>query len=291
MPTSGQFAVGELVTASDANTLFTRGYRNRIINGAFVINQRGYTSTTNLASGSYGFDRWKSGFTNTALTFTAGNQATTVTISASGVLQQIVERENMPANTYTLSWTGTATGRIYNSGATAPSYAASPITVTLDGSANVVVEFTASGSTKTLGTVQLEAGTVYSPFEYRHRGEEFTLCQRYFRVIPTDGISSYNPYWNVTLSGGDQRAYYPFGVNMRATPTVQTTAGGVLHAFTYRSYNTGSATYNLECATGMVGPSGLFAFGYYSANNGGTLLPVSYTVGANVNPIWFGAEL
>ncbi|CAB4142755.1 hypothetical protein UFOVP433_36, partial [uncultured Caudovirales phage] len=67
MPTNGQFAVGELVTASDANTLFVRGYRNRIINGAFVINQRGYTSTTNLASGSYGFDRWKSGFTNTAL--------------------------------------------------------------------------------------------------------------------------------------------------------------------------------------------------------------------------------
>lgn len=180
MPTNGQLAVGELVTASDANTLFTRGYRNRIINGAFVINQRGYTTGTNLASGSYGFDRWKSGYTNTALTFTAGSQSTTVTISASGVLQQIVERENMPAGTYTLSWTGTATGRIYNSGGTAPAYAASPITVTLDGSANVVVEFTASGSTKTLGLVQLEAGTVYSPFEYRHRGEELALCQRYF---------------------------------------------------------------------------------------------------------------
>ncbi len=180
MPTNGQFAVGELVTASDANTLFTRGYRNRIINGAFVINQRGYTSASNLTSGTYGFDRWKSGYTNTALTFTAGVQATTITISTSGVLQQIIERENMPAGTYTLSWTGTATGRVYNSGATPPAYAAGPITVTLDGSANVVVEFTASGSTKTLGLVQLEAGTVYSPFEYRHRGEELALCQRYF---------------------------------------------------------------------------------------------------------------
>ena len=192
MPTNGQFAVGELVTASDANTLFTRGYRNRIINGAFVINQRGYTSTTNLASGSYGFDRWKSGYTNTALTFTAGSQSTTVTISASGVLQQIIERENMPANTYTLSWTGTATGRVYNSGATPPAYAAGPITVSLDGSANVVVEFTASGSTKTLGLVQLEAGTVYSPFEYRFRNDELLLCQRYFIRFPGQTGTNYN---------------------------------------------------------------------------------------------------
>jgi hypothetical protein len=180
MPTSGQFVVGELVTASDANSLFVRGYQNRIINGAFVINQRGYTSGTNLASGSYGFDRWKSAYTNTALTFTAGSQSTTVTISTSGVLQQIVERENMPAGTYVLSWSGTATGRVYNSGGTPPAYAASPITVTLDGLANVVVEFTASGATKTLGTVQLESGTVFSPFEYRQRQQELELCLRYF---------------------------------------------------------------------------------------------------------------
>jgi hypothetical protein len=180
MPTNGQFAVGELVTASDANTLFMRGYQNRIINGAFVINQRAYASGANLASGAYGFDRWKSGFTNTALTFTAGSQSTTVTISTSGVLQQIVERQNMPAGQYVLSWSGTATGRVYNFGGTPPAYGASPQIVTLDGLANVVVEFTASGSTKTLGTVQLEAGPVFSPFEFRHRSVESILCQRYY---------------------------------------------------------------------------------------------------------------
>lgn len=235
MPTNGQLAVGELVTASDANTLFTRGYRNRIINGAFVINQRGYTSGTNLASGSYGLDRWKSGYTNTALTFTAGNQSTTVTISASGVLQQIVERENMPAGTYTLSWTGTATGRIYNSGGTAPAYAASPITVSLDGLANVVVEFTASGGTKTLGLVQLEAGTVYSPFEYRHRGEELFLCQRYYvrcrlANIPPTSYSAVGCAGAINFSGFGGVGLITAGlfpVPMRATPslTVWSTGG------------------------------------------------------------------
>jgi hypothetical protein len=180
MPTNGQFTDLSTLPASDINTLLSRGYSNRIINGAFVINQRNYASGTNLASGVYGLDRWRSGFTNTALTFTAGVQSTLVTISTSGVLQQIVERENMPAGTYTLSWTGTATGRVYNVGATPPAYAASPIIVTLNGSANVVVEFTAAGGTRTLGTVQLEAGNVFSPFEYRHRGQEVALCQRYY---------------------------------------------------------------------------------------------------------------
>jgi len=217
MPTNAQFAVGELVTAADANTLFTRGYQNRIINGAFVINQRGYTSGTNLASGSYGFDRWKSGFTNTALTFTAGSQSTTVTISTSGVLQQIVERENMPAGTYVLSWSGTATGRVYNSGATPPSYAASPITVTLDGLANVVVEFTASGGTKTLGTVQLEGGTVFSPFEYRHRGDELALCQRYYEIGRLSAVG-----YGMVSAALDSGAYsiFSFKETKRGTPTV-----------------------------------------------------------------------
>jgi len=230
VPTNGQFAVGELVTASDANTLFTRGYTNRIINGNFEINQRNYASGANLASGAYGFDRWKSGFTNTALTFTDGIQATTVTISASGVLQQIIERENMPAGTYILSWTGTATGRIYNSGATPPGYAAGPITVTLDGSANVVVEFTASGGTRTLGLVQVEAGTVFSPFEYRHRGQEIALCQRYYCKARPLGVSisppSYDPqgcalaqaYGNFSTLAGTGGCQFP--VMMRATPTV-----------------------------------------------------------------------
>ena len=215
MPTNGQFAVGELVTASDANTLFMRGYQNRIINGAFVINQRAYASGANLASGAYGFDRWKSGFTNTALTFTAGSQSTTVTISTSGVLQQIVERENMPAGQYVLSWSGTATGRVYNFGGTPPAYGASPQIVTLDGSANVVVEFTASGSTKTLGTVQLEAGPVFSPFEFRHRGQELELCQRYF--VRDTGCSQ-GPMSN--LFGGSFPSSTTFPVTMRTTPTV-----------------------------------------------------------------------
>jgi hypothetical protein len=126
----------------------------------------------------------------------------------------------MPAGTYVLSWSGTATGRVYNSGATPPSYAASPVTVTLDGLANVVVEFTASGSTKTLGTVQLEGGTVFSPFEYRHRGEELALCQRYYmRFFPeTTGSSAWIGNGFAFLST-NALFQLPFPVTMRVAPT------------------------------------------------------------------------
>jgi hypothetical protein len=190
MPTNGQFQDLTTLPASDINTLLTRGYSNRIINGAFVINQRGYTSGTNLAVGAYGFDRWKSGAANTSLTFTAGSQSTTVTLNQDRIIQQIVERENMPAGTYTLSWTGDATGRVYNVGGTAPAYAASPIIVSLDGLANVVVEFTATGAPRTLALVQLEGGNVFSPFEYRHRQQELALCQRYYWRIYGRAVSS-----------------------------------------------------------------------------------------------------
>lgn len=274
MPTNGQFAVGELVTASDANSMFVRGYRNRIINGAFVVNQRGYTSGTNLASGSYGFDRWKSGYTNTALTFTAGSQATTVTISASGVLQQIIERENMPAGTYILSWTGTATGRVYNSGGAAPSYATSPVQVTLDGSANVVVEFTASGGTKTLGLVQLEAGTAYSPFEYRHRSEEIILCQRYYEdsgyptyAVPT-AVTGQGA-WIPAASAYTLCAEPQFRTTKRAAPTVTIYNTNTLGAGSVTEYIAGGAFVTNRTAAAQyptttkfgVSSAGLFAAG------------------------------
>jgi hypothetical protein len=193
---------------------------NLAINGAFIVNQRGYTSTTNLASGAYGFDRWKSNYTNTALTFTAGVNSTEVTISTSGGLQQIVERENVPAGTYTLSWSGTATGRVYNSGSTPPSYAASPITFTADGTANVVLEFTASGSSKTLSLVKFERGssaTTYSLAGGTFQGE-LAACQRYYYRTSSNGSTTFTTVGNAySTTNAVLQTRLP--VTMRVTPT------------------------------------------------------------------------
>jgi hypothetical protein len=155
---------------------------NLVINGNFTINQRSYVSAANLASGAYGFDRWKSNFTNTTLTYTSAPAGQSVTINSGGGLQQIVEQANVPAGTYVLSFSGTATGRIYNVGATPPSYAASPISFTADGLANVTVEFTATGATKTLSKVKLELGTSATSFSYAGNTiqGELAACQRYY---------------------------------------------------------------------------------------------------------------
>lgn len=284
MPTNGQFAVGELVTASDANTLFVRGYRNRIINGNFEINQRNYVSGTNLASGAYGFDRWKSGFTNTSLTFTDGVQATTITISSSGVLQQIVERENMPAGQYILSWTGTATGRIYNSGGAAPSYAASPIIVTLDGAANVVVEFTASGGTRTLGLVQLEAGNAFSPFEYRHRSDELVMCQRYYyRTLGGTGGLFLGTGFADSV-GTAYNATFQLKVSMRATPTIGVI--GTLTGYDLLTQRTITALTSTRGSTEIASGDPSYSGGTFNANRN-----MVYFANAGTNGVDFSAEL
>lgn len=192
------------------------GFRNLLINSEFRINQRGYASGSNLASGAYGFDRWKSTFTNTTLTFTSAPQGQIVTINSGGSIEQVIERENITAGTYILSWSGTATGRVYNTGATPPSYAASPITVTLDGLANVEVEFTASGGTRTLWKAQLEANLQPTPFEQRPIGVELALCQRYFQT----GRLAAAGYGIVATVDSGAYGNFSFPARMRAAPTI-----------------------------------------------------------------------
>ena len=73
--------------------------------------------------------------------------------------------------------------------------------------------------------VQLEVGSVATPFEHRSYGEELALCQRYYQksydidTVPgtvADSGRVYNTYLQVaTLSEGT-----PFATAMRAAPTV-----------------------------------------------------------------------
>jgi hypothetical protein len=246
------------------------GFRNVLINGEFRINQRGYTSASNLASGSYGFDRWKSTFTNTTLTFTSAPQGQIVTINSGGSIEQVIERENVSAGTYVLSWTGTATGRVYNTGATPPSYASSPIVVTLDGLANVEVEFTASGGTQTLWKPQLEQNLQPTPFEQRPIGIELALCQRYYEksynlttaIGTVTGDNSTTHYYG-NFSGYHRATAY-FKTTKRANPTVKpySTATGTadrinLDGYGDAVYGAAFGTNSFHVGVGVVTASGI----------------------------------
>lgn len=193
------------VDGSQLTNLVTPG-KNRIINGNFVINQRGYVSGTALAAGAYAHDRWKAGSSGCTYTFTQAKSDTQITITA-GSLQQIIEDVTIEGGTFTLSWSGTAQGRV--NGAT---YAGSPVTVTgLVAGTAVTVEF----NTGTIGIVQFEANPKPTPFERRHYQQELVLCQRYFWVL-NSGINIQGYSGSV---GANCYQTVIFPVTMRAAPT------------------------------------------------------------------------
>lgn len=232
------------------------GYRNKVFNGDFRVNQRAYASAASLALNAYGFDRWKATTASTTLTFTAAPNGQLVTINSGGSIAQVIERANMPAGTYVLSWTGTATGRVYKSGAAAPAYAASPVTVTLDGLADVVVEFTAAGGTRTVGEIQLELGSSPTDFEQRPIGAETALCQRYFlRLGQTGtGFRRLGVGWDTSTTVAQIDVVFP--VEMRADPTfaMPTAAANVA---VYTSTGTFTSLSALALNSGSQGPRGV----------------------------------
>ncbi len=180
-------------------------------NGGFAINQRTYVSGTALAVGAFGHDRWKGGASGCTYTFTqSGNPATTITITA-GTLQQVVEGAAIVGGIYTLSWTGTAQGRVG-----AGSYAASPVTTgSLTAGANATIEFNAG----TLGRIKFEAGSTATPWVAVPPALELQQCQRFY-VAMLGSILGWCGVANATVG---QRLSFPAA--MRSTPAALASGG------------------------------------------------------------------
>jgi hypothetical protein len=77
-----------------------------------------------------------------------------------------------------------------------------------------------SGATFYITGVQLEAGSVATPFERRDYGRELIMCQRYFqRISGTANYRTVGQFYSTTAGRVFCPAYVPF----RATPTLATT--------------------------------------------------------------------
>lgn len=189
------------------------GTKNAIINGGFGINQRVVSGTVTLAAGVYGHDRWKAGSSGCTYTFATVDNVTTLTISA-GSLIQVIEGLNLQSGTYTLSWTGTAQGKIG-----VGSYGASGITGTAVGGTNLNIEF----NTGTVSLVQLEKGSTATPFEFRSYGQELALCQRYLPVWSCAVNQYFATGYSYSTNAG--LLVLPTPVQTRVAPTGITASG------------------------------------------------------------------
>lgn len=179
-------------------------FRNKLINAAFTVNQRGYASgAATTAANQYTLDRWRVVTSGQALSWSGTAPNITITAPAGGV-EQVVEGIWIEGGTYTLSWTGTATATVNGSAV------ANGGQVTLTAGANATVRF--SGGT--VSKPQLELGSYATRFEHRPYGLELALCQRYFEA---GGIKHWAQATSSSVSFG-QRLH--FSVPKRASPTM-----------------------------------------------------------------------
>jgi hypothetical protein len=204
-------------------------FRNKIINGNFSINQRAYVSgTATSGANQYTLDRWRVVTSGQNLTFSASGTGNIVTAPVGGI-EQVIESPNIEGGTYTLSWTGTATGAVNGSAISNGGQ------VTLPANTNATIKF----SSGTVSLVQLEEGSAVTPFENLPIGTELALCQRYYEIVGLYG-SSY--FMNVLANSSDYfeaTAYYK--QYKRVIPTLVVTNNG--------SGTITNALNNIECAS------------------------------------------
>lgn len=135
---------------------------NKIRNATFFFNQRGQSSPITLAAGAKGFDGWRAGASGCTYSWVTTGTDTVVTITA-GTLQQIIRGTDVEAGNYVLSWTGTAVGRILQSG-NQFGYQAAPLLAT-----NIVqgIDVFVEWGTGTLSLPQMQTGAIVTPFQRR----------------------------------------------------------------------------------------------------------------------------
>ncbi len=318
-------AIGTNVQAYSANldgyAATGIGFRNRIINGAMVIDQRNAGASVTPTASAYTLDRWSFGITQASKasiqqssTAPAGfvNSLAATSLSAYSVgasdlfaIQQLIEGFNVAdlgwgtanAQTVTLSFwvrsslTGTFGGALNNSGAsrsypftytinTADTWEQKTITIagdtsgtwlttnglgigvrfglgvgsTYSGTAGAwagTTYYSATGATSVVGTngatfyitgVQLEAGSVATPFERRPYGTELALCQRYYQKY---GNMRWT-FYAAANTGFDNDLLIP---TMRATPTVLNLAS-TAYAGTLTVAGTSDSSVQLQVSTG-----------------------------------------
>lgn len=202
------------VSTAMKTALDSKASYNWIINGDFIINQRG--GVKKPANGVYGFDRWKG--------------------HANGI-EQIIEA--LPAGEYTLTWSGGGNGTF--GGQTK----ASPIkAIVAGGNTSVVVPQTATKVSVVSGDA-----TAQDLWQARMIADELPLCQRYYEIgrFRLNTFSNYGTRINKSFMV-EKRSTPSVGVTITE---VQAVTGGGVEAITPTGFN-GGGTW-VQSGTGAYG--------------------------------------
>jgi len=246
-------------------------FRNRIINGAMVIWQRGTPVTT---SGGYTADRWTQVSGNSIVHTQSTDAPTGFTNSlqmagtGSNIAQRIesVNCIGLGGATVTVSlWYKNSTGSdslslsLYYANSTdsfgsvtqigsnqtlaaSPSSSWTYYTATftnisanaINGLALYIFRGSSATATGLLTGVQLEVGSTATSFDYRPYGTELALCQRYFQ-IPSKLASSDNYFLfgtGYTINSTSAYMYVKFTQTMRTNPTMTYSAANTFAVHT-----------------------------------------------------------
>lgn len=194
------------------------GFRNKLRNAQFLVNQRNVSGTVTLAAGAYGHDGVKAGSSGATYTFAQSGTDVTLTITAGSLIMPI-EASFIEGGSFFFSQAGSAQARVWQgTGYTGSgSYAAPGFSATLTANTQTNVEF----STGTVLRPQLEAGGSATPFERRPYQAELAFCQRYYLFL--NGAAGGFAGIGVGTIANNTRTNsvsIRFPVTMRAVPTI-----------------------------------------------------------------------
>lgn len=230
--------------------------KNRIINGQFRINQRGYVSgAATTGANQYTFDRWRVAVSGQNITVSGGSgDAGRIVTAPSGGMEQVIEGNNIEGGTYVLNWTGTASASVNGASRSKGE------TFVLPGNTNATILF--SGGT--VGDVQLELGLIPTPFERLPWGQELALCLRYYEksfsygTAPAQNVANNNgavSFVSQSVNIWEQTVY--FSVKKRIAPVITTFSPNAASANWSTNFdaptasvpNSNEASFNVRAAT------------------------------------------
>jgi hypothetical protein len=261
------------------------GFKNRIINGAMGIWQRG---TTGFGPGGYGADRWYlDGVSATSqrstdvpsTAFPYSNEWGYPGTASCSIRQRIesVNSADLAGQTITVSlWAKSISGTTslsysldyptatdnfssltnissfvqIGAASLSTSWTYYTFTVSIPAGATTGLQLsfnrnTGGPATTRITGVQLEKGSTATSFDYRPYGTELALCQRYY-----EAVTSTMGYWYSVRNDGASRLVLPWLVQKRTAPTATLSGNVNSGSFTTLATVLSTSVWNADCGAG-----------------------------------------